>query len=130
MPLTKVSSAFIKAQLSSLVSTVVDFLITHLFTEVFGLWYLFSSAMGTVTGGLLNFSLGRYWTFKAYGESKVVQAQKYIVIWVASLCLNVAGVFFLTEVLTFHYLLSKVIVAIMVGVCFNFYFQKSFVFKN
>ena len=130
MPPIKVSNSFVKAQFSSLASTVADFLITHLLTEVFGLWYLLSSALGTIIGGLLNFSLGRYWTFKAFDQDKVAQIQRYIVIWIGSLLLNLSGVFLLTEVLKFHYLLSKTIVSITVGVFFNFYFQKSFVFKN
>ena len=130
MPSVKLTNCFIKAQISSLVSTLADFLVTRLFTETLCLWYLFSSISGTITGGVVNFLLGRYWTFKVLKENKLVQAQKYLIIWIGSLLLNTSGVYLFTEVLGFHYMISKILVSISVGVFFNFYFQKTFVFKN
>lgn len=130
MPSIKLTGCFIKAQVSSIVSTLADFLVTHLFTEVLGFWYLFSSVSGTILGGLVNFLLGRYWTFKVANENKFVQAQKYLIIWVVSLLLNTSGVYVLTDWLGCYYMASKVMVSISVGVFFNFYFQKTFVFKN
>lgn len=62
------SSKFIKAQLSSFGSTVVDFSTTYILTSLVGLLYVVSSATGVVFGGIVNFLLGRYWVFNADKE--------------------------------------------------------------
>jgi putative flippase GtrA len=123
------SGTFIKAQFSSIISTLIDFLLTHFLTGTVGLWYLFSSSLGTVTGGCVNFMLGRFWVFNARKQKKTFQAKRYVLVWAGSLLLNTLGVYVLTEILKLHYMLSKAMVAVIVGVSFNFYLQKSFVFK-
>ena len=123
-------STFIKAQFSSLFSTIADFLLTHLLTEALGIWYLFSSAMGTISGGYINFTLGRHWVFRANDQKKKLQAAKYIIIWIGSLVLNTLGMFVFTEIFHMHYMVSKTLIAIAVGVFYNYYFQKLFVFRT
>lgn len=123
------SRTFLKAQFSSVVSTLCDFLVTILLTQFLGYWYVFSSCMGTIIGGYVNFSLGRNWAFKKRHGKKRAQARRYILIWTGSLILNVGLLFLLTDILKLHYIMSKSIISVLVGVFFNFYFQKSFVFK-
>jgi len=120
----------LKAQLSSLVSTITDFLLTHFLTEAAGIWYLISSVIGTTMGGFVNFLLGRHWVFKAKSNPALSQAGKYLVVWIGSLILNTTGVYVFTEILLFHYLVSKVLISLMVGIFFNFLLQKMFVFKT
>ncbi len=123
-------STFIKAQFSSIVSTIADFLLTHFFTKALGIWYLISSSIGTVSGGCINFSLGRYWVFKARNHKKIFQAKRYVIIWVGSLALNTLGVYIFTELFQMHYMISKTLIAIMVSIFYNYYFQKLFVFRS
>jgi putative flippase GtrA len=86
--------------------------------------------MGTVLGGCVNFYLGRNWVFRIKDGKKLSQIIRYVVVWSGSLGLNICGVYFYTEVLGLHYIISKSITAVLVGVFFNFYFQKSFVFRT
>lgn len=129
-PLAILSGRFLKAQYSSLISTAADFSVTLFLTQVVGVWYLLSSCTGTVVGGYVNYSLGRNWVFRSKNGPLRVQLARYIVVWSGSLILNTLGLFFITEVLGFHYIISKAIIAVCVGMGFNFYFQKSFVFKS
>ncbi len=124
------SGTFLKAQCSALISTAVDFLATIFLTQVVGLWYLMSSCMGTILGGYVNFSLGRNWAFQIDNSEKLSQALRYAVVWSGSLLLNTFMLYLFTEVLRLHYIVSKSIVSVLVGVFFNFYFQKTFVFKT
>jgi len=124
------SGRFLKAQYSSLISTTADFLVTLFLTQVAGTWYLLSSGIGTVVGGYVNYSLGRNWVFQAKNRPQYSQMVRYIIVWSGSFILNTCGVFFITEVLGFHYIVSKSIIALCVGIGFNFYFQKSFVFRT
>jgi putative flippase GtrA len=128
--LKKIILTFLKAQFSSIVSTLFDFTTTFLLTSIMGCWYIFSSVTGTISGGVLNFILGRYWVFNAKAHDKGKQIFRYIIIWVSSLILNTVGLYLLTHTLHLHYLLSKTITAVIVGFCFNFYFQNTFVFSK
>lgn len=124
------SNIFIKAQLSSVISTLVDFLLTRVLTEWVNIWYLLSSAVGTISGGIINFSLGRYWTFKGRRHTKIVQVGRYILIWTGNLTLNTLGLYVFTELLQLHYIISKALVSVTVGVFYNYFFQKLFVFRS
>jgi putative flippase GtrA len=125
-----IPETFWKAQVSSLLSTLADFLFTLFFAEALGIWYLASSFMGMITGGCVNFLIGRNWVFKAEKNESFVQAKRYIVVWAGSLSLNTLGIYLFTDVFRVYYLVSKLLITVWVGVFFNFYLQRSFVFKT
>lgn len=124
------SGNFLKAQSSSVISTSADFLLTVLLTQIMGLWYIISSGLGTLIGGIINFSLGRNWVFRSATKGLYAQVFSYATVWMASMLLNTIGVYSLAEFLNFSYIISKSITAVLVGVFFNYYFQKSLVFKT
>lgn len=126
----KVFSKFFKAQVASLTATLVDFSTTYILTSLVGLSYISSSAAGVICGGIVNFLLGRFWVFNANKEKKIEQIPKYMLVWLSSMLLNMGGIIFFTEVLGFYYLISKVVTSTIVGVFFNYYLQKTFVFKT
>ena len=47
-------SQFIKAQISTSGASVVDFLVTIFLTEVIQLWYVYSTFIGSCSGGICN----------------------------------------------------------------------------
>ena len=121
---------FIRAQISALIASGTDFSVTFILASILGCWYLLASIVGTVSGGLLSFSLNRRWVFKQTEQERKRQFMRFVLIWSASLLLNTAGVYLLTEVFGIYYIVSKLITAVMVGVFFNYYFQNVFVFSN
>ncbi|HEK22097.1 MULTISPECIES: GtrA family protein [unclassified Mucilaginibacter] len=122
-------ATFVKAQASSFVASAVDFLVTILCKEVLGIWYVAASFTGTVSGGITNFILGRAWVFKKKKEKAIpVQAVKYLLVWCGNLLLNTTGVFLVTHYLKLDYKISKVLVSLFVGVFYNYFLQKKFVF--
>lgn len=122
-------ATFVKAQASSFVASVVDFGLTIFCKEVLGIWYVAASFIGTVSGGVTNFLLGRKWVFKKKIEKTVpVQAAKYVLVWCGNLALNTGGVFLVTHFLKLDYKISKVIVSLLVGIFYNYFLQKKFVF--
>ena len=50
-----VKTAFIKAQASSLIASLVDFLMTVMMVEWFRLYAVLGAAIGTISGGVDNF---------------------------------------------------------------------------
>ncbi|GGK57496.1 GtrA family protein [Rufibacter glacialis] len=120
---------FLKAQTASVSATAVDFLVTIFSVEYFGRWYMLGTVMGTISGGLTHFSLGRGWVFHSDDPQVLNQAARYFLIWNGSLLLNASGVFVITHYAGVSYVISKVIASVMVGVGFNYPMHKKFVFR-
>lgn len=121
---------FIGSQLSAALATVVDFSVMALGVEVFGIWYVAAVALGAASGALTNFLVNRSSYIFGRGSHGIsVQARRYIVVSAGSLALNTVGVYALTEALGLHYVASKVIVAVAVGVFYNFRLHRNYVFR-
>ncbi|WP_026768397.1 GtrA family protein [Asinibacterium sp. OR53] len=120
---------FIKAQAASLAATIVDFAVTIILVEVFHCWYLAASVIGTISGGVANFMLGRRWVFKATEKGIPMQAIKYLLVWTGNLVLVSGGVYVVTNYGRINYVLSKILVSIVIGATYNYLMQKRFVFK-
>ena len=91
---------FIKAQLSSYVASLVDFLVTILLVKLSGLFYLYATFLGSVVGGMVNCAINYGWVFHADDCKKTHVALKYLFVWGGSILLNTWGTFALTEWLT------------------------------
>lgn len=122
------STTFIKAQASSIISTFFDFLTTVVCKEIFGIWYVAASFAGTFIGGATNFALGRRWVFDGRDKKMHAQIVKYIITWGGNMVLTTSGVFIVTHYFGISYFISKIIVAVIVGICYNYMLQKKFVF--
>lgn len=122
-------ATFLKAQVSSLIASAVDFLITALIVNFFGLWYVIASILGTVSGGLMNFSINRDWVFQAGAQNIKPQLFNYILVWFGNLILVTTGVYFLTHFFNLNYLFSKIATSIVVGISYNYFMQKQFIFS-
>ncbi|WP_443943702.1 GtrA family protein [Pedobacter sp. AW1-32] len=121
---------FLKAQASSLSASIVDFLMTILCARVFGMWYLAASITGTVSGGIVNFSINRNLVFNATSQNIKFQIIKYIIVWLGNLLLVTGGVYGLTHFFNINYVLSKVIVSLLIGTSYNYIMQKQFIFSR
>jgi len=121
-------STFLKAQASSIIATLFDFLTTIVCKEFFYFWYVIASLLGTIVGGTTNFVLGRNWVFNRKGKKMPRQIVKYLIIWNGNLLLSTLGVFIVTHYLGLSYIISKIIVSVIVGVSYNYLLQKKFVF--
>lgn len=91
---------FIKAQLSSYVASLIDFLVTILLVKLSGLFYLYATFLGSVVGGVVNCVINYGWVFHADDCKKTHVALKYLFVWGGSILLNTWGTFALTEWLT------------------------------
>lgn len=121
---------FLKAQTASIVATVVDFLVTVVAVEVFERWYVLATILGTASGGITHFSLGRKWVFHSQDPDVTAQALRYLLIWIGSLLFNALGVYVITHYTGISYIFSKVVTSTVVGIGYNYMMQKRFVFKQ
>lgn len=121
---------FCKAQLTAQVSTLVDFTVSLLLAEWAGLYYVTSTFLGALSGGIVNCSMNYRWVFKPQGMKKKNVATKYLVVWSGSIALNTLGTFALTELSGRHFIYAKILVAVAVAVLWNYQLQRLFVYRN
>lgn len=121
--------AFIRAQVVSLAATAVDFGTSLLFNHLFGIYYVVATSLGSLMGAITSFILGRNWAFlNRHGHIRR-QAVRFILINLFSLFANTTGVYFFKENFDISFFLSRLIVAVIVGVFFNFSMNRFFVFR-
>ena len=123
-------ATFSRSQVSSMISSAVDFGSLFICTEFFHVWYVSATALGAFLGALANFLINRYWSFNAAHGKLTAQAKRYIMVSALSLVLNTGGVYAMTEYVHTHYAISVGIVSFIVGVVVNYPLHRHFVYKT
>ena len=121
---------FCKAQLSAQASTLIDFGISIFLAEVAGLWYLYATFIGALTGGVCNCVINYRWVFDSEGLKKRKVAFRYAIVWAGSILLNTLGTYALTELSRYYFVITKAIVSVVVAVFWNYQLQRLFVYKS
>lgn len=119
---------FCKAQCSAWLASIVDFGVTLILVHVFGIWYGYSTFIGAMSGGIANCSINYKWVFHAFEMKKKYIAMRYVIVWIGSILLNTYGTYLLTEMSGLNFVISKVAVAVMVAILWNYQMQYRFVF--
>jgi Predicted membrane protein len=123
-------TSLLRYNVSATAATATDFSVLFISKEFFGLQPWLGTFIGACCGATVAFILGRNWTF-LNKEGKISdQGVRFAVVAIGSILLNTFGEYMLTEIYpTGHYMISRVIVAICIGLSYNFPMQRYFVFK-
>jgi putative flippase GtrA len=125
---------FGKAQVSALLGGFVDYVLMISVTEILGVHYVISIAIGGIAGAAVNFSLNRKWTFhkkdQAYLNSGRNQISKFLLVLMNSIMLKSSGTYFFTAFMGIDYKISRLMTDLIVSMVFNFTLQKFWVFKR
>lgn len=120
---------FFKAQASSLVASLADLIVFICLAEILKIHYTVAIVFGAIAGAAINFLINRIWSFESTQQPVKQQSFKYLIVWVGSVLLNAAGTYLLTNFFKISYIVSKIGVAILVGLSFNYVLQKKYVFS-
>lgn len=134
---------FGKAQVSSFVSTVCDFMVTAMAYSCTH-HVVCSNVCGALTGGAANCAINYKWTFHGTTRSKRAVVWRYVLVWICSVMLNTAGTEYGVKALKYAYSMTqsantvgvtgvltvKAIVAVLVAVFWNFLMQKYYVYRK
>ena len=120
-------SVYLKAQVAAILGSMADYLTVIIMVEVLKCWYLLANLCGNLVGGTAQFFLGRKWAFQSPGNV-YIQMFRFILIFSGNLVLSAAGIYVLTSLIHISYLISKTAISILLGLTYNYYTQKRFVF--
>jgi putative flippase GtrA len=120
---------FIRSQIVSITATSIDFIISIFLHEFLALYYVTATTIGSICGAFTSFLLGRNWAFLNKNGKIRKQVFRFIVISIFSIFANTTGVFFFKENFDISFIASRIIVAVLVGVFFNFFMNRYFVFR-
>ncbi|MBL0739635.1 GtrA family protein [Chryseolinea lacunae] len=120
---------FLKSQAASLIASFVDFLCTIVCVELFYIWYGVASVVGNIAGAVTSFIIGRHWVFLSTQASMKHQALRYAIVWAGYVLLGFILLVTVTKYGHINYGIAKVVVAIFLGVTYNYQLQKRYVFK-
>lgn len=115
---------------SSGVATGVDFGVMIALVELLHLPPVFGTAVGSTAGAVTNFWMGRHWTYHADGDAVGRQLIRYVIVAICSLGWNTLGEYIFVNRLGVHYVLGRVITAVIVSNVWNYPMQRFFVFRH
>lgn len=124
---------FAKAQVSAFLGGILDYIVMIACTELLHIHYTISIIISGIVGAVLNFSLNRYWSFRANKADKSPaspQLFKFMLMVAGSVLLKAFGTFILTNRLKLDYRISRILIDIIVSLGFNFVLQNFWVFRK
>jgi putative flippase GtrA len=125
----KTSVQFFKYAFVGGIAYCVDFGSLFFLTEVVKIHYLVSAAVAFILGLLTNYALSIIWVFpKRTLADKRVEFLIFSIIGLIGLGLNEVIIWFFTESVHFHYLISKIISTFVVFI-WNFFARKKILFS-
>lgn len=121
---------FANAQLSAFIGGLTDYFVMLFCTELFLIHYTISIVIGGIIGAVVNFSINRYWTYKAHTDPMGGQILRFLFVVAGSIVLKSSGTYLFTTFFRTDYKISRLIIEIFVSLGFNFVLQKYWVFKK
>ena len=121
---------FIKVNTAAIIATIIDFSFTFFLKQIVQIDAVLASIFGTISGGMINFLIGRVWVFNTPEIPFIQQGKRYFLTWIGNLLLNACGVCILIKIIGVHYLFAKMATAITVAIGYNYPLQKKYVFKT
>ncbi|MFA7309533.1 MAG: GtrA family protein [Candidatus Paceibacterota bacterium] len=113
---------FARYVISGVAATATNLFIAYLFTDVLGIWYVLSTAVGFCIALSVSFGLQKFWTFRHNELARVhMEATQFVLVAVAGLAFNTAFVYTLVEYSHFNYLIAQICSGVFVAVA-NFFF--------
>ena len=121
---------FIRSELSSLSSTLVDLSVFTICSSVFHFSITISTSAGVILGGVVNFLMNRNFAFKSFEQKRSHQVGRYLIVWVGSLLLNTYGTHLFVDIFGLNKFVGRLGVGLIVRFVWNFPLLKYFVFKK
>lgn len=125
-----ISMQVLKFLISGGVVALTELTLLYIFTDIFGIWYLFSLVPAFLVAFCVSFSLQKFWTFQDRETHTVhVQIPSYLLVALANLALNAALLYLLVQFVGVWYLFAQVLINALIAV-WSFLIYKFIIFKK
>ena len=128
-PNPPVRGTFSRNTLTSILTTALDFFTLTGLVELAGVNYVLATWIGTIVGSLSNFSINRWWSFRASGQPRSMQFLRFVLVQLCASGLHTAGVWIFTRFIGLPYPASKLVVAALVYLGWNYPMNRWVVFS-
>ena len=109
---------------------MVNLVLLYIFTDIFKIWYLFSSILAFCVAFFVSFFLQKYWTFRDRDQEKIYrQMGLYLAVALTNLGLNTLLMYLSVDLFKIWYLLAQVFVTAVIAVE-SFLIYKFFIFNR
>lgn len=108
---------------------IVDYGTYFLTSYVIGIPYLVAAFLGFVTGTLTNYAIAKFLVFRGEPKSRAGEIAGVFLIGAIGLVFLEAGIWFFTEKVGVHYLVSKLIMTVIVF-AWNFLARRFFMYSK
>lgn len=119
---------FYRAQFAAMLATAVDFGVMVFCYQLLGLPLAIAVALGPMVGGMVNFTLNRYWSFRAAGDRLLWQMGTYMSVCLVAALVNAYGVVLMVAHTALAYFPARVVVALTVALLINYPLHRYLVF--
>ena len=107
------------------IAAFANFLFLYIFTDVFQIYYMFSNILSFLIGLIVNYVLSKKFIFRIDAGDKKVEFLIYGLIGGTGLVFDTGLMYLFTDIIGFHYLISKVLSTAIVFI-WNFLARKYF----
>lgn len=123
-------SQIIKYIISGGTAAAVNILFLYIFTDFFGIWYLYSGVISFIIAFGVSFLLQKFWTFQDKATHNVhKQATIYLIVSILNLVWNTFLLYIFVDVIHMWYLLAQICAGAIVALS-SFFIYKKFIFKQ
>ena len=120
----------IKFLMSGGSAAAINIGLLYLFTDIFGIWYLFSAVMAFMIAFVASFCFQKFWTFEDHSMDAVHgQAAIYLAVAIVNLGINTGLIYIFVEFFAVHYVLAQVFSSIAIA-CESFFVYRKFIFHG
>jgi putative flippase GtrA len=123
-------ATFSRSLVTSLLTTALDFGTLVGLTELAGVNYVLATWIGTVVGALANFTINKAWAFYARDMPAIPAIARFVGVQAGASGLHTAGVWILTRFGRLPYPFSKLVIAAVVYLTWNYPLNRWFVFRR
>ena len=121
---------FPRSTITSLFTTALDFGTLTGLVELLGVNYVLATWLGSVVGSLSNFTINRVWAFDARDRPGTGQFARFVVVQAGATLWHTLGVWLLTRFEGLPYQASKLVIAALVYLVWNYPMNRWFVFRR
>jgi putative flippase GtrA len=121
---------FSRSTITSIFTTALDFATLTGLVELLRVDYVLATWIGSVVGSLSNFSINRWWAFDARDRPGTGQFLRFVVVQAAASLWHTLGVWLFTRFAGLPYQASKIVIAALVYLGWNYPMNRWFVFRR